>query len=126
LATSIGLAVEIHRVRPKGIDIAKTMLDISVCLKGSFYHDASRFFVRPGISAGYGHLGDESPWYSSSSYLVLKGSLELLWFPREHHCGYVGEIGLLGSPYGKAGSSPYDVRITADPRLLIRVGIVMR
>jgi hypothetical protein len=126
LATSIGLSVEAHRVRPKGIDIAKTMLDISICLKGSFYRDASRFFVRPCVSVGYGHLGGESPWYASSSYLLLKGSLELLWFPREHRNGYIGEIGLLGSPYGRAGSSPFDVRITADPRLLVRVGIAFR
>ena len=123
---SIGLSVEWQRVRPVRIIQAQTMLDISVNLKGSYQRDSSRFFVRPCLSFGYGNL-QEIGGLPSANFLILQGTLESLWFPRHLFCGFIGEVGVIGSPLGKPyGDLSSKSNVTANPRLLMRFGLAFR
>ena len=123
---SFGLSVESHRVRPEGMEDAKQMLVLSINLMGSYQRDSSRFFVRPCLSFGYGHL-PEVGYLPASYYLIMKGTVEALYFPRGLFFGFVGEVGLIGCPLGKAQNTRIsDTNITANPRLLLRIGIGFR
>jgi len=126
--TSLGLSLEMHHIQPSAMDIAKNMLDISMNLKGAFHTSRTRLVVRPCLGLGFGLLGGERVgWFTahSSNYFIVKGTLELLLLSSVRRPGFVWELGMIAAPWGKeSGSNGHT--LSAAPRLLARLGIVLR
>jgi hypothetical protein len=122
--TSLGFAIETHRIKPDSNNIEKNMLDLSIYIKGTYYSNSSNFFFRPCLSAGYGRIGGEM-YYPSSNYVIIKGSLEALIFPEKGNVGCLAEIGFICSPWGQPEGYS-EAKISAKPRLLIRIGMAIR
>lgn len=126
--TSIGLSMEIHHIKPEAIDNSKNMLEFSLNVKGAFHKERTRMVIRPCLSLGYGMLGGERhAWFvvNSSNYFIVKGTMEILLLSRARQPGFLLEVGVFASPFGKeTGDNGHS--LYADPRLLMRLGMVFR
>jgi hypothetical protein len=118
---SSAITFDFHKLDPEYYRYTKTLLDFGVLVKGSARNLKARTLVRPFVGVSYGYLG-EVAWLDPSHYLIVKGGLELDFFPNYKGVGWLVELGLLGSPHGKADR--YD--ITAEARPYIRFGLIVR
>ena len=126
--TSLGFSLEVHHIKPAAMDIAKNMIDISMNLKPAFHTDRTRLVVRPCLGLGFGMLGGERVgWFTvhSSNYILVKGTLEFLMLGTGRRPGFVWEIGVITAPWGKESGS-FGYTLSAAPRLLARLGVVLR
>lgn len=118
---SSGITFDFHKIDPEYYRYTKTLLDFGIVVKASARNLQAKTLIRPFVGVSYGHLG-EVAWLDPSHYLIVKGGLELDFFPNYKGAGWLVEVGLLGSPHGKADQ--YD--ITAAARPYIRFGLIVR
>ena len=116
---TIALTADMHQIDPEYMD-SRTMFDIGVALKTATKRNGT--LVRPWIGLSYGHVTDFNFWAEASSYLILKGGVELDFFARHANTGFLVDFGLLGSLRGKAG----DDDVSSSIRPLIRLGVIFR
>lgn len=115
------LSIDFHKVDPEYVTESKTMIEFGLQLKRSMRDQQSKFMARPFVGVGLGMLPELS-FLEPSTFLILKGGLELDFFGGPTGPGGMLEFGVLGSPYGQTE----DYTLTAAPRPFVRVGIVIR
>ncbi len=118
LATSC----DIHRMYPYGF--GEYFIDAAAGFKYRRLGRTSQVAFQPGFLVGYGRLATVSTVYTtfleSSSYLTLKGSLEIIFFSR-YQAAFFCEIGAFWAPTGGDGIH----RIKLGPLALIRAGAML-
>lgn len=126
--TSIGFSLETHRIRPEGLDVEKNMLDLSINIKGNACHPRGSNVLKPCIALGYGRLPSVDYGFlkvNSSSFITLKAYFEFSHLPESGAPGFLVQLGILASPYGRGtvGSvGNMSVDVVCKPRFLLRIG----
>lgn len=118
---SSALTFDFHRIDPERLSYTKTMLDFGILLKRSARDFGTKTLFRPFLGISYGYLG-EVAYLDPSHYLIVKAGVEIDFFPNYKGAGWLLELGMLGSPHGKADR--YD--ITAPLRPYLRFGLTLR
>jgi hypothetical protein len=100
------------------IESGRTMVGVGLVLKTGFPRDRAGIAIRPGIGIGYAYLG-EFIRDERVHFFTVQATVEVLYFaiPR---IGVLLEAGAVAAPIGGTGWA----WITADPRIILRAGIV--
>ena len=114
--TMVSIAADFRDIQI--LDHRQWMLDLSLGLKPTIYKERSRLAVKPGVAVGFGYLADIA-WLSSTTYLTLKASTEVLFLVSRKYA-YVAEFAVFAAPVG--GNK--ELEISTSPTVSIRVGIM--
>ncbi|MDH4157284.1 MAG: hypothetical protein OEW00_08425 [candidate division Zixibacteria bacterium] len=100
------------------LDHRQWMLDLSIGLKPTIYKEKSRLAVKPGVAVGFGYLPDIA-WLSSTTYLTLKASTEVLFLVTRKYA-YVAEFMVFSAPVG----GNRQLEISTSPTISLRLGVM--
>lgn len=123
MATCAAFSVDWHKIKPEASDDSRYLTDVSVNLKLALRGQSRSVRLQPGLGIGYGHVS-ESEGIPSAGFFVVKGYLDAICPVGSSGMAVLVELGLIAAPYGRSTSgTQYDV--SADPRILFRMGIVL-
>lgn len=112
-----GAALNFHGI--SAYETSNFMLDLGITIKALLYKETSDFTFRPGIGISYGSLG-KMDIYAATNYMLLKGTLEVIYTPAGSNISWLGDIGLWGAPNG--GNDDFEAYF--DAGLILRGGII--
>lgn len=122
MATCAAVSVDWHKIKPERFDDSRYLADFSLNLKLAMRGESRSVRLQPGLGLGYGHVA-KSEGIPSAGFLVVKGYLDAICPVGQSGMAVLIELGLIAAPYGKSsGDSEYD--LSADPRLLLRLGVM--
>ncbi len=125
---AFGLSGDAYRVSWAGLGEGRFLYAFSLDLKLALHGDRDAFFVRPGVSVGYGFITGRV-WYGTTQHIIVRTVVDAYVFGSQRsRIGMVMSAGLVTSPWGKVpdSQSGTGVKVTASFRPLVRMGLVFR
>lgn len=111
------ISLDMHSLKAEGE--SETLMDFSAGFKVLIQSEGSNVSFRPGVSLGFGRIGDIGEFIESSQYLLIKAGLEVV-FASQSNMSWLGDITMLSAPTG--GNADFEA--SYGPSFLIRGGIL--
>lgn len=116
-----GLNFDQHKVTPETGTGDANFWNVGLTLKRALKNDAGSPVIRPGFELGYGRV---SALGYDFNFITYKGFVELDVVSKSG-LGFLVEFGIIAAPYGKPEGIAV-TKITAEPRPIIRTGVLFR
>ncbi|RME20023.1 MAG: hypothetical protein D6800_13565, partial [Candidatus Zixiibacteriota bacterium] len=114
----IGVAVDLYDIQVENFRERRKFFDGSITVKRRFPLSKHHVEFRPGLGVGFGYIAAFADVHDPTSYLMLKGGVEMLFNTRKRFA-WMLDLVVIGSPVG--GNNQLD--ITFGPTFLARIGV---
>ena len=114
----IGVAVDLYDIQVENFRERRKFLDGSISVKRRFPLSKHRVEFRPGLGVGFGYIAAFADIHDPTSYLMLKGSIEMLFNTRKRFA-WMLDLVVVGAPVG--GNNQADINF--GPTVLVRLGV---
>ncbi|HVP06652.1 MAG TPA: hypothetical protein VMS71_02330 [Candidatus Acidoferrum sp.] len=112
------LSLDFHKVKPFLANDGSYLMDLSFGVVWKDRNPTHLTSLNPAISMGYGRVTYED---LRGHFLVVRAYLDFLFRFRTSSSAIIWEIGAIAAPYGRMTG---DMDVRADPRPLIRLGVL--